>query len=231
MVSKQGRLESFNEFKKSFSYGSRSDLNFKFLSHLSDEDAADFFQTLLKEIGHCLDEGNWDHIVDHLQKWQVRGYAHEAKPVYETGPFTPLNKPLAECRLGLLTSSGHFVKGDDPNPFGVVNMTQAEAEKRISEFLKIAPQLSALPFDTPREKLEVRQGGYDINGARMDPNVVLPLDRLRELHQDGVVGKLTDAAYSFVGACSQRRLLKKSGPEWVVRLKEEAADAVLLVPV
>ena len=34
--------ESFDEFKGSFSYGSRTDLNFKFLAGLSEEDAARF---------------------------------------------------------------------------------------------------------------------------------------------------------------------------------------------
>ena len=39
--------ESFEDFKKSFSYGSRTDLNFKFLAKLSDDQAAKFFQDLL----------------------------------------------------------------------------------------------------------------------------------------------------------------------------------------
>jgi hypothetical protein len=39
--------ESFEGFKNSFSYGSRTDMNFKFLKNLSEEDAAQFFQDLL----------------------------------------------------------------------------------------------------------------------------------------------------------------------------------------
>jgi hypothetical protein len=39
--------ESFKGFKNSFSYGSRTDMNFNFLKNLSEEDAAQFFQDLL----------------------------------------------------------------------------------------------------------------------------------------------------------------------------------------
>ena len=39
--------ETFAEIKNSFSYGKRSDMNFKFLKSLSEEDAGQFFQELL----------------------------------------------------------------------------------------------------------------------------------------------------------------------------------------
>ena len=59
----------------------------------------------------------------------------------------------------------------------------------------------------------------------------LPLQRLKELLADGVFAGLSDPVYSFVGACSQIRLLKKDGPLWAQRFKAHKADAVLLVPV
>ncbi len=42
MTSDDAHPESFAALKNSFYYGSRSDLNFKFLKDLSDEDAARF---------------------------------------------------------------------------------------------------------------------------------------------------------------------------------------------
>ncbi|RMF92098.1 MAG: hypothetical protein D6736_04075, partial [Nitrospinota bacterium] len=146
-------------------------------------------------------------------------------------PFTPLRKPITAARLALLTSSGHFVAGDDPQPFGVKEMTQEEAVRRIGDFLKAPPQLSAIPIDTPRDRLRVRHGGYDIRGAERDPNVVLPLDRLRELAGEGRIGELLPTAYSFVGAAAQTPLLKKSAPQWARMLQEQGAEAVLMVPV
>lgn len=231
-----GPGESFEAFKDSFSYGPRTDLSFKFLKRLSAEEAARFFQDLLGQLGETCDDGRYERLVDHVCDWQRRAYAASTDAagspwVYADGPFTRLEKPVAASRLGLLASSGHFVDGNDPRPFGVEGMTQEEAVHRIGDFLKVEPVLSPIPADTPRERLRVRHGGYDIRGAEADPNVVFPLERLRELQQDGVVGRLASPAYAFVGACAQTPLLKHAGPAWVARLREQRVDAAVLVPV
>ncbi|MCH8818577.1 MAG: D-proline reductase (dithiol) protein PrdB, partial [Chloroflexi bacterium] len=57
----------------------------------------------------------------------------------------------------------------------------------------------------------------------------LPIDRLRELRDEGVIGSLSPSAYSFVGAASQLRLLKESGPQLAERLIDQEVDATLLV--
>lgn len=228
----QEEQESFESFKNSFtSTGSRSDLNFKFLKNLSNRDAATFFQDLLRMLGESLDDGDFQRIVDHIYHAQIGAYDTKSKWEYEEGPFAPLRKPLSEARLALLTSSGHFVEGLDPEPFGVKGMTQAEAVRRISDFLKSEPELAIIPIDTPRENILVRHGGYDIKGALIDPNVAFPLDRLLELEQEGLFGEFHHEAYSFVGAASQMRLLNHAGPQWVKLLKEKDIDAVIMVPV
>lgn len=223
--------ESFAEFKNSFAYGARTDLNFKFLKNLAEADAAQFFQELLYKLGDTLDDGELTRIADHVFTWQARAYAGPSRWHYPDGPFTPLRKPLAEARVALFTSSGHFVTGDDPEPFGVQGMTQVEAMARIDEFLREEPVLSVIPRDTSMEVLRVRHGGYDIRSAQADPNVNFPLARMRELAQEGRIGELAANAYSFVGACAQTPLLKRTGPRWVQRLQAEAVDAVVLVPV
>lgn len=230
MTRSDPKPETFGEFKNSFAYGSRTDLNFKFLKGLSDEDAGDFFQALLWKLGDSFIDGDIGRLYQHVHDWQTQAYGGAGNWTYETGPFTPLRKPVAESRLALLTSSGHFVAGHDPEPFGIENMTQEEARQRIDDFLKAEPQLSTIPIDTPREKLCVRHGGYDVRAAQADPNVVFPLDRLREFENEGAVGEVAPDAYSFVGACAQTRLLKHTGPEWVGLLKEQQIDAALLVP-
>jgi hypothetical protein len=225
------RKETFESFKKSFFYGSRSDMSFKFLAGLSDDQGADFLQGLLARIVDAYDTGDPSPVYAHIRRGQALSYQQEARAIYDTGPFTPMITPLSRSRLMLLTSSGHFVSGDDPNPLGVENMSQTQAEQQIMSFLKESPVLSAIPVDTPAVRLEVRHGGYDVRGARRDPNVSLPLQPLRELSEDGVFAGLSDPAYSFVGACSQVRLLKKDGPAWVQRFKRQKMDAALLVPV
>ena len=222
---------TFEDFKNSFFYGDRSDLNFKFLSHISDEQAGLFFKELLQELGSTINDGDVARLMALLVEWQTRGYAHQKNFDYTEGPFTRLDHGIDQTKLGLLTSSGHFVEGDDPEPLGVTAMTQQQAEERIQEFLKVEPQLSVIPSDTPIDHLVVRHGGYDVCGSAGDPNVTFPLALLRGLAAQGQIGKLAPEAYSFVGACSQTRLLKNSGPLWVERFQEQGIQAALLVPV
>ncbi len=221
--------DNFQEFKNSFFYGSRADLNFKFLANLSNEDAAQFFQELLHKLADSLDDGDLNRLLAHVCQWQAHAYAGEGQWTYDDGPFTPLHKPLAESRLALLTSSGHFV--DDPQPFGVEDMTQEQAMWRIGEFISTEPTLSVISCDTPPGDLRVRHGGYDIRGAQADPNVAFPLQRLLELEAEGIIGELAPQAYSFVGACAQTRLMKHVGPKWAEALQQQQVDAALLVPV
>lgn len=222
--------ETFGEFKNSFSYGARTDLNFKFLKGLPDGAAAEFLQELLWKLADTLDDGDSGRLYAHVRDGQIRSYSTPGQWAYDDAPFTPMRNPLARSRLALISSSGHFVAGHDPEPLGVKDMTHAESIRRIDEFLREAPVLSEIPFDTPREQLRVRHGGYDIRAAQADPNVVLPLDHMISLQRAGVIGELMPAAYSFVGAAAQRRLLVESGPRWVELLKRQNADGALLVP-
>ncbi len=50
--------ESFESFTKSFFYGTRSDLSFKFLSDLAVDDASIFIRDLFKDIIDSLDGGD-----------------------------------------------------------------------------------------------------------------------------------------------------------------------------
>lgn len=230
-------VETIEALLKSFAYGSRSNLNFKFLKDLTDEEFGDFLEELLGGLGHAIDDGDARQLVDTAYRWQVHAYAgHLGDPAdfphrHEDTPVAELSKPLSESRVALLTSSGHFVNGDDPEPFGVPAMTQAEAESRIAEFLSVAPDLSAIPVDTPPGELRVRHGGYPVQAVAADHQVALPLGHLKSLETQGVIGELSSTAYSFVGATSQLRLKKTIAAKWAEQLHADAVDAVLLVPV
>lgn len=223
--------ESFVEFKNSFSYGSRNDLNFKFLKGLESDEAADFFQQLLLKLGDAYDSDDWSPVIEHVQAGQATNYAGPTRWVYDDGPHRPLGKPLAAAKIALITSTGHFVEGDDPRPFGVEDMSQAEAVRRIDDFLKETPTLSEIPIETPHARLRARHGGYDVRGVLADHNVALPTDHLRALDAEGVIGSLHPVAYSFVGACAQTPLIKRTAPQWVAMWKAAGIDGAVLVPV
>ena len=201
------------------------------MSDLTSEDASEFIQNLFKDIVDSLDDGDLSQIKQRMLQGQVQGYKEQKNFEYDDGPFHPLKRPLSSIKLSLLTSSGHFLKGCDPRPFGVENMTQEEAERRVLDFLKDEPQLSEVPFNSKPEDLMVRHGGYDIRAALKDPNVSFPYQRMLDLKDQGVFADLTINAYSFVGACSQKRLLKKILPNWVDKFVGQGVDAVVLVPV
>ncbi|MFQ5538605.1 MAG: glycine/sarcosine/betaine reductase selenoprotein B family protein [Gemmatimonadota bacterium] len=224
--------ESFEEFRTSFFYGSRTDLSFKFLKNLSDDDAARFLQELLGWIGEAFDTGDVRPLIDAAYEAQVRAYeGRDPGPwTYDDAPFAPLARPLAESRVLLMTSSGHFVRGDDPRPFGVEDMTQEEAIARIGDFLRSAPTVSTIPRDTPAADIRVRHGGYDVRSTLRDLNVTFPRDRLVEAEAVGRIGHLADELLSFPGAASQGRLLNVL-PEWIARIHDARIDAVILVPV
>jgi hypothetical protein len=206
-------------------------MNFKFLKSLSDQEAGDFFQGLLWKLGDATNDDEFGPVIDHIYEWQIKAYTGKSKWQYQDWPFTPLRKPITDAKIGLMTTSGHFVEGDDPEPFGIRDMSAQEAQDRISDFLREEPALSAIPIETPRTKLRLRHGGYDNRAAIKDFNTVLPLDRLGALRDAGFIGQIAENAYSFVGACAQRKLVNETSPQWVEVIKRDGIDAMILVPV
>lgn len=235
MVDDDNHVETLAEFKDSFFYGSRSNLNVKFLAKLSAEEAGDFIEDMLAAISGMLDDGDPATVIDRFIEWQRTAYrpSGDAKPrfSYPSGPFTPTARPVAESRVALVTSSGHFVNGDDPEPLGVVDMSPEEAEARINEFLRAEPSLSTIPIDTPPHQLEVRHGGYPVEAVRADHQVALPIEQLTAMAAQGIIGEVAPRAYSFVGATSQLRLRDQIGSEWAEILRADDVDLALFVPV
>lgn len=227
-------VETLEDFKNSFSYGSRNDLSFKFLKRLPPADAAEFFRLLLREVGELFDGGTPEALIDLAYEWQVRAYEprpDEKRPfTYADRPFTPLAGSLAEATVGLVTSSGHFDAAHDPTPFGIEDMSQERAVERIDDFLRATPELTAISRDVDASSLRVRHPGYDIRSVSRDPGVAFPQAHLIEAEKDGTIGRLSDEMYSFVGACAQGRI-RREAPAWVDRWKKAGIDVLLLVPV
>ena len=124
--------ETLEEFRKSFNYGSRNDLLFKFLGSrgVTDEDAASFFQGLLEHIGDATDTGDFSNVLRHIYEAQVDGYTPKEQSggssgfEYDTAPWTPMAKPLSQSRLALISAGGLYVEGDDRNLPGAAIWTK-----------------------------------------------------------------------------------------------------------
>jgi hypothetical protein len=236
-VDENEETETIAELRTSFGYGSRSNLNFKFLRDLGDAEFGDMVEELFDAVAGAADTNDASGVVDVAYRWQVQAYKnHLGDPndfryAYDDVPFTPMAKPLADSRLILFTSSGHFVEGHDPEPLGVKDMTQAEAESRIKESMKESPTLSRIPIDTPPDRIRVRHGGYPVQAVLADHQVVLPLGHLQDMVAEGSIGELVEDAYSFVGAAPQGLMRGKVGKEWADMARDVCADAALLVPI
>ena len=79
--------------------------------------------------------------------------------------------------------------------------------------------------------LEIHQLKYPTIGARSDLNVIFPIERLRELVDDGVLGSLTSDFFSFVGYnMAPARFETRFAEELATAVEGEAPDVVLLAP-
>ncbi|MEW6298130.1 MAG: glycine/sarcosine/betaine reductase selenoprotein B family protein, partial [Thermodesulfobacteriota bacterium] len=94
-------------------------------------------------------------------------------------PWQPLRKPLSQCRLALIASGGIYVTG------------------QVAFHFKDDTSFRVIPKDVRTADLRTAHFAYDQTDARRDPNVVFPIDTLRRLEREGVIGALADHAYTF----------------------------------
>lgn len=129
-------------------------------------------------------------------------------------PWAPFEKPFRVARVAVVTTGG-FHLSDQP-PF------DCDAGD---------PSFRPLPADTPLEGLEITHTHYDTRDAREDPNILLPLDRLRELVEEGALGSLAPTHYSMMGYVPQvGALVEETVPRLVDGMRSEEVDFALLTP-
>jgi len=134
-------------------------------------------------------------------------------------PWTPLRKPLAACRLALVSSAGLTLPEQDPFDAGVRGGDVSFRE---------------IPSEVPAARLieSHRSEAFDHAGLRRDANLAFPLDRARELVQRGRVGSLAARHLSFMGSITAPgRLVRDTAPPAAQRLVDQRVDIALLVPV
>jgi D-proline reductase (dithiol) PrdB len=134
-------------------------------------------------------------------------------------PWTPLAKPLSQSRVALVSSAGFVMPGQPP----------FDAGKRGGD-----PTFRVIPADAEPKTLSEsqRSESFDHSGMRRDPNLALPLDRIREMREAGRIGEVNRRHLSFMGSLTAvGRFLSQTGPEAAGWLVEDRVDVALLVPV
>src|SRR5262245_32794635 len=129
----------------------------------------------------------------------------------EATPWTPLRRDLRECRAVLVTTAGIRLQTQHQFP--------ADRAKGTPEFREISC------FATREFAFDFTN--YDPAAAERDLNVILPVDRAKELVDRGALGALHDTFFSFYGLCENVPALKESARRAAAKC---AADVAFLFP-
>lgn len=140
--------------------------------------------------------------------------AKQPVPTFDDPAFTPLNKPLAEARVAIVTSAALHRPDQDRFSAGDTGFRALDRADRNLVMGHWSPN-------------------FDHSGFQIDLNVVYPIDRLEELASDGVIGDVAPRHYAFAGnqpdTVSELRL--DTGPACAQQLIADAVDVVVLTPV
>ena len=136
--------------------------------------------------------------------------------VNETAPLHRPDKPLANCTVSLLTSGG--VSQCSMPPFN----PDARNDHR----------LDAIHQDVDSTDFQIHDSYYDHTDAEQDINCVFPIDRLREMQAEGIIGAVAPHFWSgFMGRIYNRtKLIEESIPAFVEKLREDAVDILATAP-
>lgn len=133
-------------------------------------------------------------------------------PTYDSTPFVTGLAP-AQARVAVVSTAGLHRRTDQP--FGL-----GEAGYRV------------IPKDVAPAELIMSHvsTNFDRTGFQLDVNMVLPLDRLKELSERGVIDSVADYHYSFMGA-TDPTAMETEARKLAGLLKNDRVNCALLVPV
>ena len=126
-------------------------------------------------------------------------------------PYTPRFREVMQSVFALVTTAGAHLR--DQKPFNV----DGDNSWRL------------LPGDVQADQLMITHEHYDHTDADRDINCIFPIDRLRELAEEGIIGGVSDKHIGFMGYTQQMRdLYERAAPEVAKLISRSKADAVLL---
>ncbi len=120
---------------------------------------------------------------------------------------------LGDCRVAIVSTAGLGLRGERPFHLG-------------------ATDYRVIPGDVAAGDLVMTHisSNFDRTGFQQDRNVVFPLDRLRELAEEGEIGSVADYHYSFMGATAPDAC-EGAARSLAKQLLADDVRVVLLVPV
>ena len=129
-------------------------------------------------------------------------------------PWVANDKPLSEKKVAIITTAGLNFREDHNFEF-------------------VDSSYRALPRDLAASDILMTHASvnYDRSGFQEDINVVFPVDRFKELESEGVIGRLADVNYSFMGGGMLPDVYEANVRDLAKLLKADGVDAAFIVPV
>ncbi len=133
-------------------------------------------------------------------------------PTFDTNPFVAAIRP-SQARVAIISTAGLHRRADRPFSVG-------EAGYRV------------IPHDVEPADLIMSHvsTNFDRTGFQLDVNMVLPLDRLKELADQDFIDSVAAYHYSFMGA-TDPAAMETEARKLAGLLKQDQVDCALLVPV
>jgi D-proline reductase (dithiol) PrdB len=138
--------------------------------------------------------------------------ANLACPSFDTTPFV-IGPTLAERRVAIVSSAALIHRGDKPFPFGSGEYRAVPGHWSNNEILVSHVSIN-----------------FDRAGFQRDLNVVYPIDRLRELAADGVIGGVAETHYTVMGSTDPAAMVD-AADGIAAALLADRCNAVVLAPV
>jgi glycine reductase len=136
-------------------------------------------------------------------------------PVFKRIPPAKPVKDLSKATIALVSSGGVVPKG---NPDRIrVSSAESYGKYDISGIDDLTPGI-----------FESIHGGYDRVWANEDPDVVLPIDVMREMEKEGVYKKLYDYVFTTTGTGTAVANAERFGQEIGEQLEKDGVDAAIL---
>lgn len=150
---------------------------------------------------------------------KTRGEPFESEFTVASFPAIPAPPPvrdLSRARVAIVTDGGVVPRGNPDKIAPSVAMNWG------------AYDISGVD-DLQGADYEVSHRGYDTRYVEQDPDRMVPVDAMRSLEKEGVVGELYPRFISTSGLSNPLANSRRLGREIAQKLKEEGVDAVVLV--
>jgi D-proline reductase (dithiol) PrdB len=131
-------------------------------------------------------------------------------------PFRPARRALPMLNLALISSAGAYIDGTT-----AFDTTATNGDLTFRE----------IPIEVEPSDLRFAARGYDPAAVQKDVNSQLPIARLLEFEQNGIIGQLNPVYWSFSGyILDAARLVEELVPKLIERIRRYEVQAALLVP-